>query len=96
MPVVWVLLHQEALPAFQRFGNQALAAEPQAGLAQIALAQGDLVGARAQVEALLPALNEVPHAEYNDPFFIYLTGYRVLAANGNAPPPWMRRAVSVF
>ncbi|MCE7985033.1 MAG: hypothetical protein DYG89_27990 [Caldilinea sp. CFX5] len=72
---------QQALAAFQQFGKQALAAEPQAGLAQIALAQGDLAGARAQIEAILPVLAEQPHAGYNNPFFIYLTAYRVLAAN---------------
>ena len=76
---------QEALTAFQQFtgthGVQALSAEPQAGLAQIALAQGDRGGALAQIEALLPVLAQEPHAGYNDPFFIYLTGYRVLAAN---------------
>ncbi|MCE7986490.1 MAG: NACHT domain-containing protein [Caldilinea sp. CFX5] len=79
---------QEALAAFQQFagahGAQAVAAEPQAGLAQIALAQGDTVGALAQIEALLPALAAEPHAGYNDPFFIYLTSYRVLAANGDS------------
>ena len=75
---------QEALVAFTKLGKQALAAEPQAGLAQIALAQGDLAGALAQVRAFLPALAEQPHAGYNHPFFIYLTGYRVLAATGDA------------
>ncbi|HRW10523.1 MAG TPA: NB-ARC domain-containing protein, partial [Caldilineaceae bacterium] len=78
---------QEALTAFQQFGDtpgaQAVAAEAQAGLAQIALAQGDVVGAQAQIEALLPVLATEAHAGYNDPFFIYLIGYRVLAANGD-------------
>jgi hypothetical protein len=75
---------QHALDAFQRFGNRTLAAEPQAGLAQIALAQGDLAGAQAQIEALLPVLAEQPHAGYNDPFFIYVTCYRVLVATGDS------------
>ena len=74
---------QEALTTFQQFSNHALSAEPQAGLAQVALAQGDWVGALAQIEALLPVLAQEPHAGYNDPFFIYLTGYRVLVANGD-------------
>ncbi len=56
-------------------------AEPRAGLAQIALAQGDLSSALAQVEAILPVLAKQPHAGYNNPFFIYLTCYRVLAAH---------------
>ncbi|MFN8440655.1 MAG: NB-ARC domain-containing protein [Caldilineaceae bacterium] len=74
---------QEALAAFQQFSNRAVTAEAQAGLAQIALAQGDRASALAQIEALLPALAEEPHAGYNDPFFIYLIGYRVLVANGD-------------
>jgi predicted ATPase/WD40 repeat protein/DNA-binding SARP family transcriptional activator len=77
-----VLAFQQALDAFQQLGKPALAAEPQAGLAQIALAQGDLAGAQAQVEAILPLLAEQPHVGYNNPFFIYLTCYRVLA-NGD-------------
>lgn len=72
---------QFALDAFQQFGNAALAAEPQADLAQIALTQGDLVTAQTQVEAILPVLAVQPHAGYNNPFFIYLTCHRVLAAN---------------
>ena len=80
--------YQQAVAAFQQLagghGTWALAAEPQTGLAQIALAQGDLAGALAQVKAFLPALAEQPHAGYNNPFFIYLTGYRVLAATGDA------------
>jgi hypothetical protein len=72
---------QLALDAFQQFGNRALAAEPQAGLAHIALAQDDLAGAQALVEAILPLLAEEAHAGYNDPAFIYLTCYRVLLSN---------------
>src|SRR5690606_6785342 len=55
---------QQALDAFVELGKPALAAEPQAGLAQIALAQGDLAGALAQVEAILPVLREEPRAGY--------------------------------
>jgi predicted ATPase/DNA-binding SARP family transcriptional activator len=74
---------QFALDAFQQFGNAALAAEPQAGLAQIALAQGDLAGARALVEAILPVLAQQPHAGFNSPFPIYVTSYQVLAATAD-------------
>jgi hypothetical protein len=78
---------QQALDAFQQFAGahwaRALAAEPQAGLAQIALAQGDLASAQALVAAILPVLAEQPRAGYNNPFFIYLTCYRVLAANAD-------------
>jgi hypothetical protein len=51
-----------------------------AGLAQSALAQGDLAAALAQVEVILPILQEQPHVGYNDPFFIYLT----ITLNGTA------------
>ncbi len=78
----------QALDAFQQVSSahwaQALAAEPQAGLAQIALAQGDLAAAQAQIEVILPVLATTPHAGYNDPFAIYLTCYQVLTASGDA------------
>jgi len=74
---------QVALTAFQQFNQPALAAEPRAGLAQVALAQGDRAGALAQIEALLPVLATQPRAGYNNPFLIYLTAYRVLAAVGD-------------
>ena len=75
--------YKTAIAAYTKIGNRKVAAEAQAGLAQIALAQGDLAGAQAQIEALLPALADQPHAGYNNPFFIYLTAYRVLAAGGD-------------
>lgn len=74
---------QQALNAFQQLDKQSLAVEAQAGLAQIALAQGDLQDAQAQVEAILPVLAEHPRPGYNNPFFIYLICYRVLAANAD-------------
>ncbi|MCB0186713.1 MAG: hypothetical protein KDE31_20745, partial [Caldilineaceae bacterium] len=74
---------QQALAAFTELDKPALAAEAQAGLAQIALAQGDLASAQAQIVAMLPVLAEQPHAGYNNSFFIYLTGYHVLTASGD-------------
>ncbi|MCL4860685.1 MAG: AAA family ATPase [Caldilineaceae bacterium] len=76
--------YQIAVAHHMKRGNRAMAAEPQAGLAHIALVQGDLAGAQAQVEAILPVLAEFPYAGFNDPFFIYLTCYQVLAANGDS------------
>ena len=75
--------YEAAINAYTKIGNHLVAAEAQAGLAQIALAQGDRIGALAQIEVLLPVLGQEPHAGYHDPFFIYLTGYRVLVANGD-------------
>jgi hypothetical protein len=54
--------------------------EPQAGLAQIALAQGDHVQAHTLVETLLPMLLEHPCAAVHTPFYAYLVCYRVLKA----------------
>lgn len=74
---------QEALDAFRQLDKPVLAAEAQAGLAQIALAQGDLAHALTQVETILPLLAEEPRAGYNNPFFIYLTCFRVLFAKAD-------------
>ncbi|MFN8491574.1 MAG: BTAD domain-containing putative transcriptional regulator [Caldilineaceae bacterium] len=78
---------QQALTAFEQFEKWALAAEPRAGLAQIALAEGDLANAQAHVEAILPVLAEMPRAGYNNAFFIYLVCYRVLATTGDSRAP---------
>ncbi|MCB0184186.1 MAG: AAA family ATPase, partial [Caldilineaceae bacterium] len=74
---------QQALAALEQFGKDTLAAEPQAGLAQIALSQGDQAGALTRIEIILPVLTEQSRTGYNNPYFIYLTCYRVLAASGD-------------
>ncbi|MCX6047060.1 MAG: tetratricopeptide repeat protein [Chloroflexi bacterium] len=76
--------YEEAITCYHKGGNMAAATEAQAGLAQIALAQGDLAQAQRWVEAILPILAAEPRAGFNTPFFTYLTGYRVLAANQDA------------
>jgi predicted ATPase/DNA-binding SARP family transcriptional activator len=85
---------QQALEGFQQSGNCALAAEAQAGLALVSLAQGDHAGARALVEAILPLLTtpdgRPAHVGYNSPFFIYWTCYQLLAAHADA------RAITVL
>jgi tetratricopeptide (TPR) repeat protein len=72
--------YQRALAFYAELGSAPLAATPRAGLAQIALIQGDLTQAQAQVEALLPVLADQPQAGLDQPFEIYLTCYRVLDA----------------
>lgn len=79
--------YQAAAAKHTKRGNRAAAAEPQAGLAQIALAQGDLASAQAQVETILPVLAAQPRAGYNNLFFTYLTCTRVLAATGDERAP---------
>jgi tetratricopeptide (TPR) repeat protein len=75
--------YEAAIAGCTKSVNLTMVVEPQAGLAQIALTQGDLAAAQAQVEAILPVLAAEPHAGYNDPFAIYLTCYQVLSANGD-------------
>jgi predicted ATPase/tetratricopeptide (TPR) repeat protein len=63
--------YQQALTWYAVCGNQPLATEPRAGLAQVALAQGDGVGALALAEPLLPLLADQPRATVHTPFYIY-------------------------
>lgn len=71
---------QQALDAFTQIDKRALAAEPQAGLAFIALQQGQFTDAQAQVEAMLPLLATEPRVGYTNPYFVYFTCYQVLVA----------------
>ena len=75
--------YQQAVDGYAKLNNTRLAVEPRAGLAHIALAQGDLAQARAWVESLLPVLVSEPRAGFNSPFFAYWVGYQVLAANND-------------
>jgi predicted ATPase/DNA-binding SARP family transcriptional activator len=72
--------YQQAVALYIKIGNAAMISEPQAGLAQIALAQGDHVQAHTLVETLLPMLVEHPCAGVHTPFYAYLVCYRVLKA----------------
>jgi tetratricopeptide (TPR) repeat protein len=73
--------YQQAVTWYMKLGNAPLASEPQAGLAELALAQGDPVRAQTLVEAILPVLDEHPCACVRTPFYAYLVCYRVLKAN---------------
>jgi hypothetical protein len=70
----------QAMTLYQSLGASAQAAEAQADLAGIALAQGDFTRAQRLVEAVLHTLEQSPKAGLYTPFSIYLTCYRVLAA----------------
>ncbi|MFN2132358.1 MAG: tetratricopeptide repeat protein, partial [Anaerolineae bacterium] len=65
--------------------NQDCIIEPRAGLARVALAQGDLAGALAHVEAILEYLADYPglRCAY-EPLRVYLICYQVLDANADA------------
>lgn len=79
--------YQEALRYYRQVGNKAAATEAQAGLAQVALAQGDRSQARRWVEQILPVLAQQPRAGFSSPFLTYLTCYRVLVATQDERAP---------
>jgi predicted ATPase/DNA-binding SARP family transcriptional activator len=70
--------YTQALSRYQALGSIPQAADAQAGLAQLALAQGDL--AQARTESLLATLADHPRAGIDEPFGAYLACWRVLAA----------------
>ena len=85
--------YQQAVDGYAKLNNTRLAVEPRAGLAHIALAQGDLAQACAWVESLLPLLVSEPRAGFNSPFFAYWVGYQVLAATADPrAAPLLQRA----
>lgn len=67
----------------QELGQTFLLIETRAGLAQVALAQGKLGQAVAQVEMILPELNPESMTGTEEPMRIYLACYQVLAAVGH-------------
>jgi tetratricopeptide (TPR) repeat protein len=73
--------YEQAVTWYMKLGNAPLTSEPRAGLAQLALAKGDLPQALAHVEAILPVVAELPYARAHTPFFAYMTCYHVLEAN---------------
>jgi tetratricopeptide (TPR) repeat protein len=72
--------YQQAVAWYSKIGNAAMVSEPQAGLVQLALAQGDRVRAQTLVETMLPVLAERPQARVRTPFYAYLICYDVLEA----------------
>ncbi len=72
-----------ALTLYEALGLPTLAVEARTGLAAVALASGDVEAARTQVEAVLPVLADQPRAGLDEPFYVYLTCYRVLLALGD-------------
>jgi predicted ATPase/DNA-binding SARP family transcriptional activator len=82
--------YQQAIAWYIKIGNATMALEPQAGLMELAVAEGDHVRAQILVETMLPALVERPRARVLTPFYAELTCYRVLAVSGDV------RAVSLL
>ncbi|HRQ42596.1 MAG TPA: tetratricopeptide repeat protein [Chloroflexota bacterium] len=72
-----------ALTIREELGQHFLAMETRTGLAQLALAKGNLAQAGEQVELILSHLNPDCLAGTEEPMLMYLTCYRVLEANGD-------------
>ena len=72
--------YQQALALYREIGRADIAAEAQAGLAAIAYKQGDWGQAQRLVETVLKRLVDCPTAGQDEPFYLYLTCYRILAA----------------
>jgi hypothetical protein len=76
--------HYRAALAGARQNNfSGYALEALAGLAVVALAQGEPTQAQRLVSDVLAALDAEALAQANEPFRIYLTCYRVLQATGD-------------
>ncbi len=73
--------YQEALTTYLTVELTLFTVEPRAGLARLALSTGDPAGAQAEIEAILPILQQEPLAGFDEPFQVYWSCYRVLAAN---------------
>jgi predicted ATPase/class 3 adenylate cyclase len=72
--------YREALDIRRALGQSGRATEPQAGLARVALAQGDRMAALEHVEALLDYLDTGSLDGAAEPLRVYLTCYTVLSA----------------
>jgi hypothetical protein len=80
-----------ALELRRELGEHNRAVESLAGLASVLLAQGDSNGARCHVDEILDHLESKSLDGADEPFRVYLTGYRVLRATGD---PHARELVS--
>lgn len=84
--------YAQALSLRRDLGQPNLATEPQAGLARVALEEGDLRRARAELDPVLRYLEANASAAASghpldgteNPVQVYVTCYRVLIANGDA------------
>jgi DNA-binding SARP family transcriptional activator/predicted ATPase len=75
--------YERALDLRRELGQSNLATEPLAGLARVALAQGDTAEAQSHIQGILSHLEGGTLKGTNEPFYVYLTCYRVLHAIGD-------------
>jgi tetratricopeptide (TPR) repeat protein len=78
---------RQALVLWRELNQPNLATEPLAGLARIALAQGDLSRAQAHVEEILGHLESGTLHGTEEPARIYMTCYHILRANQDPRAP---------
>lgn len=76
--------YAQALGCYEELGLGYLTPEPQAGLARLWLAQGDVAAARTAIEPILRLIEERPLEGIEEPMRVYHTCYQVLAATGDA------------
>src|SRR5262245_39415870 len=79
--------YQQALSLQRELGQHNLAMEPLAGLARVALAQGQLASARQYVEEILRHLETGNLEGADEPFRVYLTCFRALQAHDDPRAP---------
>jgi tetratricopeptide (TPR) repeat protein len=83
-PVEAADAYRQTLTMYRERGQHHLAVEPLAGLARVALAQGNMTGAVAHAGEILDYMEDHPALHGTlEPLRIYLTCYRVLLANGD-------------
>ncbi|MEZ4862423.1 MAG: BTAD domain-containing putative transcriptional regulator [Caldilineaceae bacterium] len=82
-----IAAYQQALELYTTIQRPDLAAEAQAGLALVAQQQGEQQQALGLVEAVLAQLAQEPLSGQDEPFFLYLTCYRLLAASQDPRAP---------
>jgi tetratricopeptide (TPR) repeat protein len=76
--------YRQALEQRRDLGQDHLAIEPLAGLARVALAQGDMAAALGHINDILVHLETRPADGLEEPFRVYLTCYQVLRQANDA------------
>jgi len=80
-PDIALRAYQQALGHYHGLQLPHKAAEAHAGLARLALHQGDNALALRYAELLYSCIATLPHVGYDEPFRVYLSCYQVLAAH---------------
>ena len=85
--------YEQALACYGALGLHYLLPEPQAGLARLWLAQGNVTESLTYIAPILSMINERPLEGLEEPLRVYYTCYQVLAAVGDAQAlPLLKKA----